>query len=77
MVEIIRRGNLNPLIKVSKDEVYDWLRGLADANGLSDRAVCAVQFTYDPLDGDPQTWNDLPDVVLMVSNIENSRGSNQ
>lgn len=65
----------NPLVVVEPDEVTAWLRGLADQLGLSDRVACAVQVDF-PLSTDKPTPEHIaspPRLVLMVSNIPNSR----
>lgn len=61
----------NPLIVVGPQEVADWLRSLADAAGFADRASCVVQVK----DSDGNVTLGSPELVLMVSNIANSRKS--
>lgn len=63
------RGTSNPLIVVSKEEVAHWLRQLADEAGFSDRETCAYQTKINQADF---CW-DTPELIIMVSNIANSR----
>lgn len=59
----------NPLIVVGPQEIADWLRKIADDAGFADRASCVVQCR----DSEGRLTLGPPDLVLMVSNIPNSR----
>lgn len=69
-MEIRDNGTRNPLIFLLKEDLRAWLRQKADEAGYSDRALCAVQTETDESEG---LLHGLPTIVLMVSNISNSR----
>lgn len=69
-MRIIDDEKLNPRIHVSRDEVIAWLRKIADEAGYADRSASAVQTTIND-----QNFLDAPELVIMVSNIPNSRQS--
>ncbi len=64
----------NPLIVVSEVEVREWLRGLADAAGFSDRETCAFQLSVKTDFYAKNFHHEAPDLCIMVSNIPDSRG---
>jgi hypothetical protein len=68
---IVDNGS-NPLIVVSAEDVAAWLSSLADEAGYSDRSRCAIQTKIVGADGEVISLGS-PDLVLMVSNIPNSR----
>ncbi len=64
----------NPLIVVSSDEVIAWLRKLADEAGFADRATCAFQLSVThPFVEGATFHHEAPQLLIMVSNIPNSR----
>lgn len=74
MSEIRDNGKLNPLIIVSPDEVLAWLRSKADEAGYADRELGAVQIDVKhPFSGGITYHHEVPSLVIMVSNIPNSR----
>lgn len=72
MATVERYGPENPLIKVSREELLEWLRGKADFLGFADRETCAVQCVFENSEGVMSTF-DVPELTFMVSNIPNSR----
>lgn len=72
-------GTLNPRIMVTPDEVNAWLRSIADAHGFKDRESVAVQIAWDEMSGEaPGDYHRevrlaVPELIVMVSNIPNSR----
>ena len=70
MVEHVNKGSRrNPILSISEDEFFEWLRQKADDAGFADRELSAVQYEHE---GEP--WSDIPrNLTLMVSNIPNSR----
>jgi hypothetical protein len=68
----IKDDGSNPLVIVSKDEVVTWLRQLANEAGFADRAPRAVQMRYEDPNGDVFLRYDVPELLIMVSNIPDS-----
>jgi hypothetical protein len=66
----------NPLIVVSEQEVREWLRGLADAAGFSDRATHAFQLSVTTEFYAPKYHHEAPQLCIMVSGIPGSRTPN-
>lgn len=74
MVATIDNGRTNPLIVISTEEVVAWLRSKADEAGYSDRAICAIQIRVEqPFEGGKNYHHEPPELVVMVSNIKDSR----
>lgn len=64
----------NPMIVVSQQQVMDWLRTLADEAGYADRETCAFQTAFEAINGSQRDFrNDVPELLIMVSNVKNSR----
>ncbi len=78
--EVLQFGTQNPRIKVMPDEVAAWLRTVADAHGFNDREAVAVQVAWDEMSGEaPGDYHrevrlTVPELIIMVSNVPNSRG---
>lgn len=68
----IKDDGSNPLIIISPKEVVEWLRSKADESGYADRASVAVQTTFRQNEP-PQFFIEPPELIIMVSNIKNSR----
>lgn len=73
MAEVIDNKRQNPLIVVTPEETAMWLRQLADDLGYSDRASAHIQVAVTDAFGERRILNGAPELVLMVSNIPNSR----
>lgn len=73
-MEVKDNGISNPLIILSREEVLAWLRERADLAGYTDRELSAVQITVEHPFMDGQTFHyEAPSLVVMVSNIKDSR----
>ena len=73
-VYVIRDGDSNPRIVVRSERVKEWLRLLADEAGFADRETCMFQLNVDRPFGTGITYHhEAPTLIIMVSNIENSR----
>jgi len=68
MPSVQDNGRTNPMVIVTQDEVLAWLREQADKLGYSDRRTVGVQTTL--REG---LSMECPRLLLMVSNIPNSR----
>ena len=74
-MEVKDDGRTNPIVVVSPDEVLVWLRSMADEAGYSDRETSAVQITVEHEFAEGSRFHcEVPTLVMMVSNIKNSRG---
>lgn len=73
--EVLDVGKQNPRILVTPDEVSAWLRSIADAHGFKDRESVAVQIAWTDNDalGGREIRHVVPELIVMVSNIPNSR----
>jgi hypothetical protein len=77
-MEIMDNSSRNPVIIISADEVAAWLRTKADEAGFADRSMCAVQVTVEhPFVGGTNYHGECPKLVVMVSNIRDSRDPGQ
>ena len=73
-MEIRDDGKTNPLLIVSAEEVITWLRTKADEAGYADRSMSAIQISVDqPFEGGKTYHHEPPALVVMVSNIKDSR----
>lgn len=73
-MEVIDDGKLNPRIVITTGDVLLWLRKIADEKGYADRALSAVQIQVQlEFGAGMKVHNEVPQLVLMVSNIANSR----
>lgn len=70
---VVQDGGRNPLVIVSADQVKIWLREIADAAGFADRETCAFQLNVPENFHADNYHHDAPDLLIMVSNIPNSR----
>lgn len=74
--EVIDTGR-NPLIVVSPEQVSDWLIAIGDAAGYSDRSATAVQIKVKSILDEEFIRLGVPQLVLMVSNVPNSRRTSE
>jgi hypothetical protein len=71
---IIRHGDSNPMVCISRAMVWAWVRKVCDDAGYSDRELCAVQISVEfPFADGSRFHLECPRLVAMVSNIPNSR----
>ena len=69
----IKDNGANPMLIVSRHEVQEWLRKLADDAGYADRETCAFQLSVETKFYAENYHHAAPELLIMVSNIPNSR----